>query len=122
LNQIKIADDFWLWEFACPCCNRVIMSRKLLEQLQLLRNDLGSPILINSGYRCENYNQKIGGHPFSYHKKGMAADIYCHDRPILEVLFLARELEFTGIGYYPKRLFIHLDVRPGDRKEWKDET
>jgi len=81
----------------------VLLCQKLLEQLQILRKELGSPILVNSGYRCERYNAKIGGDPFSYHKKGMAADIYCPDRPILEVLFLAKELDFKGIGYYPKR-------------------
>lgn len=46
--------------------------------LQPLRNDVGV-ININSGYRCKELNNKVGGVPSSQHLSGMAADIVCSD-------------------------------------------
>lgn len=46
--------------------------------LQPLRNDVGV-ININSGYRCKELNNKVGGVPSSQHLTGMAVDIVCDD-------------------------------------------
>ena len=43
--------------------------------LQPLRNKLGEPIVITSGYRSEKLNRIIGGADDSQHCKGEAADI-----------------------------------------------
>ena len=43
--------------------------------LQPLREALGSPIRITSGYRSESLNKLIGGSKRSQHCKGQAADI-----------------------------------------------
>ena len=43
--------------------------------LDPLRKAWGSPIIVTSGYRCEELNRKVGGAPYSYHRLGMAADI-----------------------------------------------
>ena len=43
--------------------------------LQPLRDALGKPIKITSGYRSENLNKLIKGSKKSQHTKGMAADI-----------------------------------------------
>lgn len=47
----------------------------LAEQLQILRDEIGRPISISSGYRSPAHNAKIKGAKNSYHVKGMAADI-----------------------------------------------
>jgi hypothetical protein len=65
-NNIIIAPHFNLSEFACPCCNRVMLHPKLLGKLVELRNTLERPVYITSGYRCPSYNQKIGGVVNSY--------------------------------------------------------
>ena len=50
--------------------------RGLVETvLQPLRNTLGVPLKINSGYRCEALNKLLGGAKNSQHWKGEAADI-----------------------------------------------
>ena len=51
--------------------------KKLCETvLQPLREDLGKPIRVNSGYRSEALNMAIpGSSPTSQHCKGQAADI-----------------------------------------------
>lgn len=43
--------------------------------LQPLRDAMGEPIKIGSGYRCERLNQAVGGVSNSQHVKGEAADI-----------------------------------------------
>lgn len=47
----------------------------LVSMLQQLRDKVKKPIMINSGYRQEEYNKKIGGDAHSPHLKGWAADI-----------------------------------------------
>ena len=43
--------------------------------LQPLRDALGSPVNLNSGYRCPSLNKSIGGASGSQHMTGQAADI-----------------------------------------------
>ena len=43
--------------------------------LQPLRDALGSPVNLNSGYRCPSLNRSIGGAKTSQHMTGHAADI-----------------------------------------------
>lgn len=43
--------------------------------LDLIREELGFPIIINSAYRCAKLNQAVGGVKNSLHLKGCAADI-----------------------------------------------
>lgn len=43
--------------------------------LQPLRDAVGTPIKINSGYRCTSLNKAIGGAANSQHVTGQAADI-----------------------------------------------
>ena len=43
--------------------------------LDPLREAWGGPIIITSGYRSEELNARVGGVKYSYHTRGMAADI-----------------------------------------------
>lgn len=45
------------------------------EVLQPLRDAWGKPLAINSGYRCPEVNQAVGGVPTSQHSRGEAADV-----------------------------------------------
>ena len=47
----------------------------VLEVLQPLRDHVGSPVIINSGYRCPELNDAVGGVKNSQHIKGEACDI-----------------------------------------------
>ena len=44
---------------------------KLLEPIRL---HYSLPVVVNSGYRCKELNEAIGGSPFSQHCQGEAAD------------------------------------------------
>ena len=45
------------------------------EVLQPLRDAWGKPLAVNSGFRCRELNEEVGGMPTSQHRKGEAADI-----------------------------------------------
>lgn len=111
MNRIKISEHFYLNEFECPCCHRVMIDERLLEALEKLRNLWGKAIVITSGYRCQKHNQAIGGVRGSQHTLGKAADILVKPHEMVKVMNLARECGFKGIGMYAEKGFIHLDVR-----------
>ncbi|OLS62945.1 D-Ala-D-Ala carboxypeptidase family metallohydrolase [Pseudomonas putida] len=48
---------------------------ELCKTLESVRSLVGQPILITSGYRCEELNRRVGGSSSSAHVQGLAADI-----------------------------------------------
>ena len=44
--------------------------------LDPLREAVGCPVIISSGYRCRDLNTAVGGSPTSYHLLGLAADFH----------------------------------------------
>ena len=50
------------------------------DVLQPVRDYLGVPIKVNSGFRSEALNKRIGGKPTSQHLNGEAADIECEEK------------------------------------------
>lgn len=47
--------------------------------LEPVRELLGKPIVVNSGFRCPVHNAAVGGVANSQHMKGEAVDITCDD-------------------------------------------
>lgn len=88
---------------------------KLADQLQILRDKVEKPIHINSGHRCEAWNEKCDGSKHSQHLLGKAADIVIDGMTANDVQKLVCEmvelgqLEFGGIGKYDS--FTHVDIR-----------
>lgn len=54
---------------------------ELMEFLDGLRKEWGSPIRITSGYRCPQLNKKVGGSATSAHMIGYAVDMQPIKRP-----------------------------------------
>lgn len=121
MNRIKVSPNFILSEFECSHCKAVKLSSDLLNKLQDLRNQLGRPIQVNSGYRCPEHNTNVGGAKNSLHLTGKAADISLRNLDIdpIELADFAEEIGFKGIGLY--NTFIHLDVRDG-RARWSNRS
>lgn len=83
INETRLSHHFLLSEFLnlgkypenIPTLQVVVNltygCHLLLEPARL---EVG-PILINSGYRCETVNRRVGGVPNSQHRLGQAADI-----------------------------------------------
>lgn len=57
---------------------------KLADYLDGIREKVGKPILISSGFRCPVLNKAVGGVANSQHQKGLAADLICADMESLE--------------------------------------
>ena len=55
--------------------------------LQPLRDTIGAPVYINSGYRSKRLNARVGGVPNSRHLQGKAADIHCDNLDYAKVVF-----------------------------------
>ena len=114
MTQIGIS--FEKREMQCKCgCGKVIFDPDLIRKLDALREDLGRPIIINSGYRCEQHNQNVGGSPNSQHLYGKAADIRCTGITPEALARYAGKYGFDGIA--DDCSGIHVDVR-GFKGRW----
>jgi len=48
-----LSKNFTRKDFRCPCgCSRQMVDSELVEKLQTIRDKLGKPIKVTSGYRC----------------------------------------------------------------------
>ena len=109
----RLAKNFDSQEMKCNCCSRVRVDEKLIQGLQKLRDRLGVPVIITSGYRCEKHNKEVGGAINSLHLTGQAAD-FTAPVPLRRLYFECVGIEeFGGIGCYPEQHFIHADSRKG---------
>src|SRR5690606_2367690 len=119
-TAIQLTANFNLSEFACrdgsPVPDELLPNVELLaKNLQVLRDHIGEPIHVNSGYRSPDHNKKIGGAKSSFHMKAMAADITVKSKTpkqlaaIIEKLIAEKKMKQGGLGIYPG--FIHYDVR-----------
>ena len=69
--------------------------------LQKLRNLIGMPIVVTSGYRSEAVNKAVGGAKNSAHLRGGAADIRCKDNEKL-LNVIKEECAYDELGVYYK--------------------
>lgn len=118
---MQLAKNFTHEEFACKgkdCCgNSAPISLQLVQALQKLRDELGLPLTINSGFRCVKHNAAVGGAKASQHVYGTAADV-ATPKGLTSAQFaaIAEQLDlFDGIGLYDT--FVHFDVR-GVKARW----
>ncbi|WP_053955088.1 YcbK family protein [Inediibacterium massiliense] len=110
VSNMNVSKNFKLSEFVCKeGKNEVIYDYRLIRLLQEMRDKIGRPMIINSGYRSPSYNKKVGGSPRSQHVLGKAVDIRVNGFSPEEIAKIATKMGFTGIGVYKK--FTHLDVR-----------
>ena len=116
MNNIQISKNFKLKEFQCKDGSQLVkVDSQLLHKLQELRDEIGKPIIINSGYRTPEYNKKVGGAQNSYHMQGKAADIQVNGIKPADLAKKAEKVGFDGIGIY--KTFIHVDTR-GYKARW----
>lgn len=96
--------------------NRLDNLVQTAKYLDMLRNNLGLPIVVNSCFRTEEVNEKVGGCKNSWHCQGLAADIKCKDMDKLEQLLDSHISELDELGkYYDKQgnlKFFHIGLGP----------
>jgi len=90
MTDERITPSFWLSEFLRsdtatrrgidnrPKASELANIRNILAPgMQQVRDILGLPVQITSGYRCPEVNAAIGGSKSSQHMEGLAADFVC---------------------------------------------
>lgn len=92
--------------------------RKLVENvLQPLRDAIGAPIYINSGYRCTALNRAVGGALNSMHLTGRAADITCFSNRTAAYELIHGDIDFDQLIIYPNYKWLHVSyVSPEDNR------
>jgi len=113
-----VAPTVWPWrnfspyEMMCKGTGRVHVCVELMDKLQALRDRIGKPIVVLSGFRSPEHNAIIGGAPQSMHLQGEAADISMANHNPISFFATAKELGFLGFGFYPFGAgnFMHLDL------------
>ena len=91
------------------------MDADFMQLLDRARTEAGIPFKINSGYRTESHNAKVGGKPKtntskgSSHMYGLAADIGCTDSNTRQKIITALvKVGFKRFGV--AKSFVHVDL------------
>lgn len=101
-------------EFSCKHCGKTEMNPVLIHLLDDLRDTIGFPIKISSGYRCPEHNKAVSSTgEDGPHTTGSAADVLISGPRAREFLTHAVHY-FNGIGVNQKgpmaSRFIHVDL------------
>lgn len=128
IYAVRLSDHFFAREFRCrgedegqPCaCHGAVqVDERLVDILEMFRAIDGMPLIITSGFRCDPYNDSVGGHPRSFHRYGMAADITNHvvrdnledsAEDIGDIIVQYLGTESGNVIWYPDRNIVHVDV------------
>ena len=109
----QLSPSFRVREFGCKGSDVVLLDEELVVLLQCIREHFGKPLHITSGYRTAAHNRAVGGAVYSQHQYCRAADIRVSGVPVEQLAAYAETLlpGTGGIGRYPAKGFVHVDVR-----------
>lgn len=106
-------------EMTCKCGCGGLPKDEFMEILTAIRLEFRKPMIISSGFRCPEYNNKQSNTgKDGPHTTGLAADIKCWGKEAIKLVELALKHGITGVGISQKggitARFIHLDcISPG---------
>ena len=134
-SEARLSEHFVLGEFTrsrypevynIPSHEAIANLKRLCSWLEVLREQVDHPIIINSGYRSAQLNRKVGGAATSNHLTGCAADIRTsgYEQAIAYAAILlayAKESEqvFDELLIEKNRygaVWLHFAVRPKDNR------
>lgn len=108
----KVGKHFKVKEFACKDGSQVVfIDSYLVSILDILRNEVGKPVIINSGYRTPSRNKEVGGAKYSYHMRGMAADIRINGMSAKEIANKLNKIVPDECGIIVYNTWVHIDTR-----------
>ena len=135
-SKANLSQHFQLGEFTrskypevynIPSHEAIANLKRLCSWLEVLREQVDHPIIINSGYRSAQLNRKVGGAATSNHLTGCAADIRTsgYEQAIAYAAILlayAKESEqvFDELLIERNRngaVWLHFAVRPKDNRK-----
>lgn len=95
---------------------------ELANVLQDIRDEIGKPIIISSGYRCRALNKSIGGAKNSDHLYGRAVDFICpaYGTPLQVCNFIwSLKIPFKQL-IHEFGHWVHFSI-PADHEPWTNE-
>jgi len=119
-DPARATENFSWREFYCPLAKSLPLTDLAfhhVSKLQLLSEELGRGLRVNSGYRSPEHNVRVGGATQSMHLE-FASDVtpispFGNDEERVDwldkIASIAEDLGFSGIGRYNS--FVHLDCR-----------
>lgn len=108
----KVGQHFKVKEFACKDGSQVVfIDDHLVSILDILRNQIGKPVIITSGYRTPEWNKKCDGAKYSYHMRGMAADIRVNGISAKQIANKLNAIVPDECGIIVYKSWVHFDVR-----------
>lgn len=111
-GNVEVKRYFRVKEFACKDGTPVVfIDDHLVTILSILRTKIGRPVIINSGYRTPEHNKRVGGAKYSYHMRGMAADIKVEGMKAKELAKKLDEIVPNECGIIVYNNWVHFDVR-----------
>lgn len=131
--KVKLNDHFISSEFNCPCtnCNETLINTDLVAGLERMREALGVPLRINSGYRCAEYQHALSLRGYetaigtSQHTLGNAADVMSASdfgattgADLANAARHAANFMAIGTGHG----WIHVDTRTDKFRNWEYKT
>ena len=99
--------------------NLIVLVENILDPL---REAYGKPIIVTSGYRCEELNRLIGGSKTSQHRSGQAVDIRTiidtpEENKKLYDLIIKLNLPFDQLIDEHNFDWVHVSYSPKHRKQ-----
>ena len=118
-----LSKDFSSAEFACKCGKCGLpksVHPALIDGLQAMHDQTGKKVTVNSGGRCAEHNQAVGGVAHSEHivtpedPVCKAADVEIEGMTSEQAFAIAvkiPEFENAGVGVYDPQRIVHVDIR-----------
>jgi len=109
-------------ELSCSHCGRNEMRQDFVDLLDEIREACDFPLPVSSGYRCPEWNERIGG--AKNHPDGVAVDITVSGERAYELVWRAMSFDIRGVGVkqrgHHSGRFVHLDMqtRPDVPRPW----
>jgi flagellar protein FlgJ len=124
-QSIQLATNFVVRELCASGAHVFDLARiscRLVRNLQKVRDRVGQPVQVTSGYRSYKYNVELyescGQKPInSQHSSGRAADIATAGMTGLEIAKLALDVCGPNIAVGVANTYAHVDVR-GEWARW----
>ncbi|HEV2879424.1 MAG TPA: DUF882 domain-containing protein [Candidatus Eremiobacteraceae bacterium] len=110
-------------EHVAPRFGFVQINVRIIEALwavqrYLVRDGIGEPIIVHSGYRTPQTNARIeGAARLSLHMWGKAVDFHVPGVPLADLAGICEACPISGgVGYYPEG-WVHMDTGP--KRSWE---
>jgi len=106
-------------ELSCSHCQINGIHISFMKKIEALRESLGFPFIVTSGYRCPQHPIEAKKQSYGAHSTGHAMDLAVRGENAYRLLDGALRAGFTGIGVNQKgnARFIHLDnIKSSERR------